>query len=64
MDEQDCHRQAIPGASEYVRVRREDLEVVVKLVAEWRQSKMIQSAKTNIAHDRLKAALETPYLNQ
>jgi hypothetical protein len=59
MDEQDCHRQTIPGASEYVRVRREDLEVVVKLVETWRQSKMIQSTKTNQANDRLKAALET-----
>ena len=28
MYEQDCNRQKSPGASEYVRVRREDLELL------------------------------------
>ena len=32
MDEQDCHRQAIPEASAYVRLRREDVQAVVAMV--------------------------------
>jgi hypothetical protein len=49
----------MPGC-EYVWVRRGDLEVIVKLVETWRQSKMIQSTRCNQANDRLKAALKTP----
>jgi hypothetical protein len=49
MDEQDCNRQKIPGASEYVRVRREDLEFLLEF------SEFVDEGTRN----RLKDALET-----
>ena len=55
MDEQDCHRQTIPGASEYARVRRDDLEWIVGLT-----ERKSRDAKYSPKFLRLKAALETP----
>jgi hypothetical protein len=48
MDEQECHRQTIPGASEYVRVRRDDLEFLLEF------SELVDEGTRN----RLKEALE------
>jgi hypothetical protein len=54
MDERDCHRQEIAAASEYVRVRREDLEWIVSLT-----DRKSRDAKYSPKFLRLAAALET-----
>jgi hypothetical protein len=58
MDEQDCHRERIFGASEYVRVRREDVREMAAMV------ECMKTATTKAWEDppwysRLKEALET-----
>ena len=53
MDEQAYYRQAIPGASEYVRVRRDDLEWIVSLT-----DRKSQDAKYSPKFLRIKEALE------
>jgi hypothetical protein len=55
MDEQDCHRQSIPGASEYLRVRRDDLVWIVSLT-----ERKSQDAKYSPKFLRLKEALQCP----
>jgi hypothetical protein len=61
MDEKDCHRQKIPGASEYVRVRREDLIWAREVIA------AINNAANPITApqlERIMAALEAPCPDQ
>jgi hypothetical protein len=53
MDERDCYRQEIPGASEFVRVRRDDLEKAIDFMEHSAGVYWITVCK------RLKAALET-----
>jgi len=52
---QDFHRREIPGASEYVRVRREDLEYVMALPVDREHP---HSFEEEDVRDRLKLALE------
>ena len=59
MDKQNRCRQPISGASEYVRVRREDLEWIVVLT-----ERKSRDAKYSPKFLRLKAALETPCPDQ
>ena len=54
MNEQNCYRQEIPGASEYVRVRREDLEFLLEF------SEFVDEETRN----RLEAALEVSCSDQ
>jgi hypothetical protein len=58
MDEQNCHRQEIPGASEYVRVRRDDLKIVVDCVFGRKSLPIL--GEDRAAGERLEAALEAP----
>jgi hypothetical protein len=62
MDEQDCHRQTIPGASEYVRVRRDDLMGVLGLAKDHESYQKYGFERAAI--DRLKKALEPPCPDQ
>ncbi len=58
MDEEECNRQAIPGASEYVRVRREDLKKAIDFMEH------TAGVYWSTVKDRLKEALETPCPDQ
>jgi len=56
MDEQNCYRQPIFGASEYVRVRRDDLKIAVEYIFNRKSLPMV--GEDRAAGERLEAALE------
>jgi hypothetical protein len=60
--DQEFYRQAIPEASEYVRVRREDLEIL----RHYKTTTVLggPSPKEAEAIKRIDAALETPWPDQ
>ena len=62
MDEQNCYRQPIFGASEYVRVRRDDLKIAVEYIFNRKSLPMV--GEDRAAGERLEAALETPCPDQ
>ena len=62
MDEQNYYRQPISGASEYVRVRRDDLKIAVEYIFNRESLPMV--GEDRAAGERLEAALEILWPDQ